>query len=317
MTRISTFSQGQALLTQMLRNQEYMRTEQTRVATGKNGDDLKAIARESSVLLSSRTVSARTDSFIRANKELANRLELQNTALGGIAEIADELRNDLIKTVNLNSGVGLVANMTNHMERLIGLLDTTLNGNFLFSGTRTDTSPINISTTTELLALTTTADAFDNNAVKQTQRLDENRVLEHGVLASDVALPLLDSIRRIQQFENGTLPSGAGAFGPAGSFTDPLAPNQVDFLVSEFSGAVNGISTARSAEQLNGLNISALEKQIERQQEEINFLDIFVSQIENVDIAEAVTNMKAGETALTASMQVIGRLGRLSLLDFI
>jgi flagellar hook-associated protein 3 FlgL len=317
MTRISTFSQGQALLTQMLRNQEYMRTEQTRVATGKNGDDLKAIARESSVLLSSRTVSARTDSFIRANKELANRLELQNTALGGMAEIADELRNDLIKTVNLNSGVGLVANMTNHMERLIGLLDTTLNGNFLFSGTRTDTSPINISTTTELLALTTTADGFDNNAVKQTQRLDENRVLEYGVLASDIALPLLDSIRRIQQFENGTLPSGAGAFGPAGSFTDPLAKNQVDFLVSEFGGAVTSISTVRSAEQLNGLNISALEKQIERQQEEINFLDIFVSQIENVDIAEAVTNMKAGETALTASMQVIGRLGRLSLLDYI
>ncbi len=317
MTRISTFSQGQSLLTQMLRNQEYMREQQTRVATGKNGDDLKSIARESSILLSSRTVSARTDSFMQANKELENRLELQNSALAGIGEIADELRNDLIKTVNLNSGVGLVANMTNHMEQLIGLLNTTLNGNFLFGGTRSDTSPINVSNTTELLALTTTADAFDNNAVKLTQRLDENRVLEYGVLASDIAQPLLDSIRRIQQFENGTLPTGAAAFAPAGSFTDPLAANQVDFLVGEFSAAVTAITTVRNAEQSNGLNMSAVENQLTRQQEEINFLDVFVAQIENADIAEAVTNMKAGETALTASMQVIARLGRLSLLDYI
>ncbi|MBC8239809.1 MAG: hypothetical protein ISR50_01090 [Alphaproteobacteria bacterium] len=317
MTRISTFSQGQSLLTQMLRNQDYMREQQVRVATGKNGNDLKSIAREASILLSSRTVSARTDSFMQANKELANRLDLQNSALAGIGEIADELRNDLIKTVNLNSGVGLVANMTNHMERLIGLLNTTLNGNFLFGGTRSDTSPINVSNTTELLALTTTADAFDNNAVKLTQRLDENRVLEYGVLASDIAQPLLDSIRRIQQFENGTLPTGAAAFAPAGSFTDPLAANQVDFLVSEFSAAVTAIATVRTAEQSNGLNMGAVENQLTRQQEEINFLDVFVAQIENADIAEAVTNMKAGETALTASMQVIARLGRLSLLDYI
>lgn len=317
MTRISTFSQGQALLTQLLRNQESMRAEQIKVATGKNGDDLKSIARDASVLLSSRTVSARTDSFMRANMELANRLELQNTALGGIGEVADELRNDLIKAVNLNSGVGLVANMSNHMDRLISLLDTTLNGKYLFSGTRTDTSPINVSTTAELLALPATADAFDNNAVKLTQRLDENRVMEYGILAADVAQPLLDSIRRIQQFENGTIPTGAGAFAPAGSFTDPLAQNQVDFLVAEFGAAVTAITTVRNIEQTNGLNMSALQNQTERQQEEINFLDIFISQIENVDIAEAVTNLKAGETALTASLQVIGRLGRLSLLDYI
>jgi len=317
MTRISTFSQGQSLLTQMLRNQDYMREQQVRVATGKNGNDLKSIAREASILLSSRTVSARTDSFMQANKELANRLELQNSALAGIGEIADEFRNDLIKTVNLNSGVGLVANMTNHMERLIGLLNTTLNGNFLFGGTRADTSPINVSNTTQLLALASTAAGFDNNAVKLTQRLDENRVLEYGILASDVAQPLLDSIRRIQQFENGTLPTGAAAFAPAGSFTDPLGANQVDFLVGEFSAAVTAISTVRSAEQSNGLNMSAVANQLTRQQEEINFLDVFVAQIENADIAEAVTNMKAGETALTASMQVIARLGRLSLLDYI
>ena len=317
MTRISTFSQGQALLTQMLRNQEYMRTEQSRVASGKVGEDLKSIARESSVILSSRTVSARTQSFMTANRELANRLELQNTALAGIGSIADDVRNDLIKTVNLNSGVGLVASMTSHMERLISLLDTTLNGKFLFSGTRSDTSPINVTDTASLLALPTTADAFDNNAVKLTQRLDENRVLEYGILASDVAQPLLDSIRRIQQFENGTLPTGAGAFAPAGSFSDPLAQNQVDFLVGEFAAAVTAIENVRSYEQTNGLNMSAVEKQLEQQQEEINFLDIFVSQIENVDIAEAVTNLKAGENALTASLQVIGRLGRLSLLDYI
>ena len=159
MTRISTFSQGQALVTQMLRNQEYLRHEQTRVATGKNGDNLKDIARDANVLLSSRSVSARTESYMSANRELAVRMELQNNALGGIAGIADEFRNDLIKTVNLNSGVGLIDKMTDHMDRLVNLLNTTLNGKYIFSGSRTDVSPINVSTTADLLALANTSDS--------------------------------------------------------------------------------------------------------------------------------------------------------------
>ena len=317
MTRVSTFSQSQSLLTQMMRNQEYLRTEQTRVATGKNGDDLKSIARDANALLPSRSVSARTESFMSANRELGIRLELQNSALSGIAGIADEFRNDVIKTVNLNSGVGLIDKMTDHMDRLVNLLNTTLNGQFVFSGTRSDTSPINVSTTAELLALTNTSDAFDNNAIKLTQRLDENRTVEYGVLANDVATPLLDSIRRIQQFANGTLPTGAGAYSPAGAFTDPLSENQTNFLVNEFSGAVSAIATARQAEEMNGIHMSTVDKQLDLQQEEINFLDIFTAEIENVDIAEAVANLKAGETALQASLQVLGRLGRLSLLDYI
>jgi flagellar hook-associated protein 3 FlgL len=317
MTRISTFSQGQALVSQMLRNQEFLRQEQTRVATGKNGDNLKDIARDANVLLSSRSVSARTESFMTANRELAVRMELQNNALGGIAGIADEFRNDLIKTVNLNSGVGLIDKMTDHMDRLVNLLNTTLNGKFIFAGSRTDVSPINVSTTADLLALTNTSDAFDNNAIKLTQRLDENRTIEHGQLANEIAEPLLDGIRRIQQFANGTLPTGAGAYAPAGTFTDPLSENQINFLVNEFSVALNAISTARSAEQVNGIHMTTVQNQLDLQAKELNFLDIFTAEIENVDIAEAVANLKSGESALQASLQVIARLGRLSLLDFI
>ncbi|MBT4488200.1 MAG: hypothetical protein HN732_00135 [Rhodospirillaceae bacterium] len=317
MTRISTFSQGQALVSQMLRNQEYLRTQQTRVGTGKEGDNLKEIARDANVLLSTRSVSSRTDSYMGANRELAIRLELQNSALGGIAEIADEFRNDLIKTVNLNSGVGLVDKMKDHMDRLVNLLNTTLNGKFLFAGTRTDVSPITVSSTADLLALPSSAAAFSNNAVKLSQRLDDNRTMEYGVLASDVGEPLLDAIRRVQQFNAGTLPTGAGAYAPAGAFSDPLAENQVNFLVNEFGVALNAIATARGAEEMNGIHMNTVANQLERQQEEINFLDIFTAEIENVDIAEAIANLKSGETALQASLQVIGRLGRLSLLDFI
>jgi flagellar hook-associated protein 3 FlgL len=317
MTRVSTFSQGQTLVAQMMRNQAFLRTEQIRVATGKVGTDLREIARDANVLLSTRTVSARTDSFLKANRELAVRLELQNSALSGIAKITDEFRNDLIKTVNLNSGIGLINKMTDHMDRLINLLNTTLNGKFLFSGTRSDKSPINVSTTADLLALPNAAAAFDNNAVKLTQRLDENRVIEYGILANDAAEPLLNAIRRIQQFANGTIPSGAGAYTPAGAFTDPLSENQANFLINEFSVALTAISAARNAEELNGIHMNTIKKQMERQQEEINFLEIFTAEIENVDIAEAITNLKAGETALQASLQVIARLGRLTLLDYI
>jgi flagellar hook-associated protein 3 FlgL len=317
MTRISTFAHSQTLLSHLMRNQEDMQLAQTRVSTGKKAMDFKGFAREANALLSARNLGGRIDTYIKSNQELMTRLELQNNALGEIADIADTLRQDLITSVNLNNGQGLVEKLEDHMNRAINVLSTRYNGSYVFGGTRGDTKPINVSTTADLLGLATTADAFDNNEVKPSQRVDDGRTMTFGVLAKDVAEPLLNAIRRILQFENGTLPTGAGAYAPAGSFQDPLTPNQRNFLAAEFSNAVSAIDQARSVESQNGVNMSSLSNLMERQGEDITFVKDFVGKIEQVDLAEAVAELKQGETALTASMQIIGRIGRLSLLDFI
>lgn len=315
--RISSLGQQQLLLDRLLSNKADNVRFQNQVSTGLKSPDLKGLARESNALLGSKAAASRLESYMKSNRELQTRLEIQNTALGAIAEVADGLRQDLIGTVNLNSSVGFITKIENHLDRLINLVNTTHGGKYVFGGTRTEQEPINVDNTTDLLALATTADAFDNNTLKASQLVDDNQTLEFGLLADDVAQPLLDSLRRILQFHNGTLPTGAGAYAPAGAFQDPLTDNQRDFLISEFTNANTAITTARDAEATNGVDLATVDNLLERQTADRNFLRGFISDIENVDIAEAVSNLQNSETALTASIQVLARLNQISLLNFL
>jgi len=317
MTRISTFAHSQTLLTHMLRNQQDLTTANEKVSTGKKANDFQGYAKDATALLSARNMGGRIETYLSGNRELETLLSLQDNALQEISDIADSVRDDLITAVNLSSGVGLADKLEGHLDRLINVLNTKFNGRFLFSGTRGDTSPINVSNTTDLLALGSTAAAFDNNSIKTSQRIDDNDTMEYGILAQDVAEDLLNVLRRTLQFHNGTLPTGAGAYTPAGAYQDPLPANQRDFLVSEFANAVTAQNTARQYVTENGVNMSLLDKTLDRQGEDLTFVKQFVAKIENADVTEAIAELKASETALTASMQVIARVGSISLLDFL
>jgi len=317
MTRISTYAHSQTLLSHMLRNQQDMTVANEKVSTGKKAGDFKGYAQDASALLSARNLGGRIQSYLDSNRELETLLAMQDNALHEISSIADDVRNDLITAVNLSSGVGLADKLEGHLDRLINALNTKFNGRFLFSGTRGDTSPINVANTTDLLALGSTAAAFDNNAIKMSQRIDDTQTMEYGILAQDVAEDLLNVLRRTLQFENGTLPTGAGAYTPAGAYQDPMPANQRDFLVSEFSNAITAQNTARQYVTSNGVNMSVLDKGLDRQAEDLTFVKQFIGKIENADIAEAVSELKSSEAALTASMQVIARVGSVSLLDFL
>lgn len=317
MTRIASYAHSQVLLQQMLANQRRMFEFHAQVSSGKVATDFKGYGRDLNALLAARSAGARTESYLRANTELASLLELQNNALGEISTVSDELRETLIKAVNLNSPLALITKVEELLDRTINVLNSRYNGRYVFGGSRTDTEPINVDNAADLLALGNVSDAFDNNTNKREQQIDDNRRMTYGILAEDLATPLINSLRRILQFNNGVLPTGSGAYTPAAAFTDPLPINQRDFLVEEFKTALLAADNARTIEADNGVNMAMLDQLQGRQQEDLTFLKGFIYEIENVDMAEAVTNLKQSETALEASMQVLGRMSRLTLLDFV
>jgi flagellar hook-associated protein 3 FlgL len=148
-------------------------------------------------------------------------------------------------------------------------------------------------------------------------QVDENRTMQYGILASDIATNLFDSFRRIMQFNAGTLPTGAGAYAPAGAFSEPLADNQRQFLQAEVAGIKQAIDTLRDAEAQNGVRMDQLDKVRSRQEGDLVFWRGFISEIEDVNLTEVIANLNANQTALEASTQIVARLSRVSLLDFI
>ena len=54
-----------------------------------------------------------------------------------------------------------------------------------------------------------------------------------------------------------------------------------------------------------------------RHSDDITFLSIFISDIEEVDTAEAIARLNQDQVALEASLAVTAQLTRLTLLDFL
>lgn len=316
-SRVSTFGQSQLLLQQLLRQQEALAVTQRQVSTGKIASDFKGLADDANALASAKAVESRTEGYLSGNKQLDQRMQIYNSALGELGDLAETLRQDMIQAVGLNSGKGFIDKVTDAFQRATSLLQTKDRGQYIFAGSRTDAPPVNATTTADFLALPNSDAIFENNQHKAQARVDDARTVEYGVLADETAAPLMNALYRILQFNSGTLPTGAAAYAPAGAFGDPLTGNQRDFLVAEFQNAIAGVDAVREQEAANGVRLASLEKVVVRQEEDKVFIEGFISEIENVDMAEALTRLQQNETAFEASLNVTARLSRISLLDFI
>lgn len=316
-SRVSTFGQSQVLLQQLLRQQESLAISQRQVATGKVASDFKGLARDANALASAKAVESRNEGYLSGNRQLDQRLEIYNAALGELGDLAESLRQDMIQAVGLNSGKGFIDKVTAIFQRATDLLQTKDRGQYIFAGTRTDTPPVNATTVADFLALASSDDIFENNQQKAQARVDDNRTIEFGLLADETAAPLMNALHRILQFDSGALPPGAAAYAPAGPFGDPLSANQRDFLVAEFQNALDGVQAIRRQEAANGVRLASLEKVIVRQEEDRVFIKNFIAEIEEVDVAEAITKLNRDQLSLEASLNVASRLSRLNLLDFI
>ncbi len=96
-----------------------------------------------------------------------------------------------------------------------------------------------------------------------------------------------------------------------------LSAAQFTFLQDQVQELENAINTMRQFEVQNGLVAERLDV-IEQQHLDTGvFLETFIADIEDVDIAEAITRLNNDQTALEASYRAVSTLNELSLLRFL
>jgi len=105
--------------------------------------------------------------------------------------------------------------------------------------------------------------------------------------------------------------------GASGPLQGELTDTQRTFLQGQLSSLETSIDNLRQIHVTNGLAFERMEVVDEQHTDTSVFLQTFIADIEDVDIAEAVTRLNNDQVALEASYQAIGSLTRLSLLDFI
>ena len=302
--RISTQAASQSALMDLMRAQREAFDAREQVASGKKAPDLKGYGHTSETLMMGRGAQVRTVSFINANERLASRLEVQDLAYRELSDAASDLRQALTTA----EGTALMNQVQEAFDRTVAALNTKFAGSFVFSGLRTDVSPLNASTLADLQVATPDVLAvFENADQRQTTRIDEETTIEVNRTASEVVGGLMASFERIADFNA----------GPDGPFNGPVTENQQTFLRSEIAQVIAAFETINEAMGENGAKQARVEATLNSHRLRDDYLTQMIADLEDADMAEAATRLSQAQTAVEVSARTFASLSQVSLLPFL
>ena len=107
------------------------------------------------------------------------------------------------------------------------------------------------------------------------------------------------------------------ATASAGGFEKPLTDSEREFVISKFPEADTAFDTVNLIQAQHGVAARLIEETAARHENEIMLVNKFIADIENINVAEAVSRLNNDQTALEASFKVFSQLNSLSLLRFL
>ncbi len=319
MTRISTFQQSQTLINEMMKSQNRLADSQRQVSTGHVAEYYKDIHMDTTSLAGAKSLLSRLEQYEANNGKIMSRLAHYDQALAGMESAAGDVLSAVMSTINTASPQGLYGSIEGAFETALNFLNSRNTEGYLFSGSNGDTPPVNITSINELMAAAQPpTDIFDNNDLKASVRIDENRTLEVGVVADEIGLEIMTALQRLALWANGTVPTTVPVpAGPSGSFAVPLSQEDQSFLSGEIANLETLMDNMAGFRGANGLNQKTVEDTTEALGLQVDQAKVFISNIEDVDAAEAIANLTQREIALETSYSVLSQLNRLSLLNFL
>ena len=106
-------------------------------------------------------------------------------------------------------------------------------------------------------------------------------------------------------------------FATGGPIGQPMTEDQRNFLMGEIDRLNAAIQDINEAQATNGVHQRTVEDTQNRLSDNVTFITIFISDIEEADMGVAVSRLQQDQLALDASFRMLGQLARISLLDFI
>ena len=315
MTRISSFGQQQLLLQGITTNQSRVFEAQRQITTGKKAEDFQGLAGETSTVLGAKSFNSRVETYQQTIATVRGKLDANDLQLDGMLTSMRSLQDTIRISLANNQSDGFDGVLNQTFQFVNGSLNTNFGGTYLFSGANTGTPPVNVDNLDELLALTAptppavaapVSDAFDNSSVSFKARIADSVDVDFGLLASDAGTEIYQVMNDLYDYHTNTT-----------AIDGELAQPEWNFLQTQLGKLDTAIDNLQQIQVNNGLSYERLDVVDEQHKDTAVFLETFISSIEDVDIAQAITNLNNDQLALEASYRSIGSMSRMSLLDFI
>lgn len=305
MTRVSDYGQSQLTLFYLGNTQTRLFETQNSISTGKVAPNFAGLGADSSRFVSLKSQVSRIDQYLKNAEIVDQRLSQMETINGQVFDIASKFKTLLVNGLNANQAADLDLNQkaTDLINQLSGLLNSKLDGRYLFSGSSTDTAPVDVNApgfATPPGVYPGTADTgyYLGNTTLLTARLDESFNLTYGVTADNAGYEQL--IRSLRLAADATLV--------------PQDQNRLEEALRVVNQAIQNIPNVTA--QI-GSSRAAIESIVSKHTDFKQFADKAIGDMSNVDVARAVTLLTEDQTTLEASYQVVARLSRLNLSNYL
>ena len=146
MTRVATFAVQQLALSNTLASQSRTQDLQIQVSSDQTSRTYSGIASQSRTLINFETIREQSLTFTQNIETADRRLEVMEASTAQLFDVASDLRTLLLTALSGDNAENLALQQQaqSMLEQTVDLLNTDLDGRFLFSGTRTDTAAINL-----------------------------------------------------------------------------------------------------------------------------------------------------------------------------
>jgi flagellar hook-associated protein 3 FlgL len=199
-----------------------------------------------------------------------------------------------------------MSQMQGFYNQAVDILNSKDANGYIYGGDNNQSPPVAVTDLNALAALPSVANAFQNGQIKTSVRIGDSQTVQVGMLASDLGTQLFSLFQQVAQFD-------AGAGGP---FDTKTTAAQQSFLESTILTATDVAENVNGQSATNGIRYKMVQDTISQLQARSSVYTGFVSSMQDVDIAEALTRLNQNNTALQAAFQVTSNLNKLSLLDF-
>lgn len=242
----------------------------------------------------------KAEGYLQTNKVAQTRLSLTATAIQQVMDNADNLKNLIIQRRNatLAPSIGFPQQLEGFFKSIAGQMNTSYNGSYIFSGTRTD-QPAVRDDALPINAVPGTPDAgyYLGNTQDISLRVQDSFVITPNIRADD------EGFQDIM----------------AGIATAFLGDQQGDDLklARAFDLLQSGVQRLRELSTKVNANNVLLDQAVERQ----NMLQVYfkglIEETANADIVSLSTQVAVDQSVLQASFQIFSKINSLQLSDFL
>ena len=307
MTRVSSFGHQQVMLTSLMNGQSRVSKDQVQITTGKKEENYSGFASEVSTLLGAKTVFTQTKGYLQASNHVSRFLRTNDIQLENMVKNTQNVRNTILEAIAQDQTFALDELLQESYSSMVSALNTNIGGVHVFSGARSDVPPVVGSQISDLVAAASVSDLFQNDQRRPSAKVGQNTLVEYGLLADEVAQEVFQVFKNIAEF----------SAGPSGPLSGQLNGLQEAFLKTEMANLDAALDNLRVLVARNGTRQKNVDSFIREHENQEVFLESFISDIEDVNVAEAITRLNNDQVALEASFKITSELTSLSLLEFI